>query len=335
MEDNKDKEKEKNRDKDEVLEDASTSSDSFINDSEDNDEESQDFSHHEEPLTEQEIEELISDLVEVESKAAQAQESLEDESLAEVEAEVREELGQTLSGDELEEAVAGEMATFKEEWEDVLDKLETEISHLLEQLDGAGIELPKLYKWIESQVPLGCSTEAWKKRTHWIGSEVTSDATESVVDAEKYLQIHRPVRRRHGKVLEEGASGFLEKKLAINAVCGAASDNADVGWSHFSKICSNKSSLDAISFGSKEWSSVYLASTPQQAAELGIKFPGVDEVEEIDDVEGSSIDPFTADALANEGDLNLTEEQKRNFRKVCQWLKKKMMLMLIRNFIFV
>lgn len=42
-------------------------------------------------------------------------------------------------------------------------------------------------------------------------------------------------------------------------------------------------------------------------------------MEEIDDVEGSSIDPFTADALANEGDLNLTEEQKRNFRKVCQW----------------
>lgn len=64
-----------------------------------------------------------------------------------------------------------------------------------EQLDGAGIELPKLYKWIESQVPLGCSTEAWKKRTHWIGSEVTSDATESIVDAEMYLQIHRPVRR--------------------------------------------------------------------------------------------------------------------------------------------
>lgn len=78
--------------------------------------------------------------------------------------------------------------------------------------------------------------------------------------------------------MEEGASGFLEKKLAINASCGAASDNSDVGWSHFNKICSNKSSLDAISFGSKEWSSVYLASTPQQAAELGIKFPGVDEV---------------------------------------------------------
>lgn len=67
--------------------------------------------------------------------------------------------------------------------------------HEKEQLDGAGIELPKLYKWIESQVPLGCSTEAWKKRTHWIGSEVTSDAIESIGDAEKYLQIHRPVRR--------------------------------------------------------------------------------------------------------------------------------------------
>lgn len=40
-------------------------------------------------------------------------------------------------------------------------------------------------------------------------------------------------------------------------------------------------------------------------------------MEEIDDVEGNSIDPFVADAIANEGDLSLTEEQRRNFRKVC------------------
>lgn len=39
-------------------------------------------------------------------------------------------------------------------------------------------------------------------------------------------------------------------------------------------------------------------------------------MEEIDDVDGTSSDPFIADALANEGDLNLTEEQKKNFRKV-------------------
>lgn len=40
------------------------------------------------------------------------------------------------------------------------------------------------------------------------------------------------------------------------------------------------------------------------------------QVEEIDDVDGMSYDPFIADAIANEGDLSLTEEQKRNFKKV-------------------
>lgn len=30
-------------------------------------------------------------------------------------------------------------------------------------------------------------------------------------------------------------------------------------------------------FGSSNWASVYLASTPQQAASLGLHFPGVDE----------------------------------------------------------
>lgn len=64
-----------------------------------------------------------------------------------------------------------------------------------EQLDGAGVELPSLFKWIESQAPNGCSTEAWRKRTHWVGSQVTNDVTEFVSDAEKYLQSHRPVRR--------------------------------------------------------------------------------------------------------------------------------------------
>lgn len=64
-----------------------------------------------------------------------------------------------------------------------------------EQLDGAGIELPSLYKWIEIQAPNGCCTEAWKNRTHWAGSQVTGGATESIADAEKYLKTHRPVRR--------------------------------------------------------------------------------------------------------------------------------------------
>ncbi|KAI3459053.1 hypothetical protein Pfo_015716 [Paulownia fortunei] len=289
-----------------------SSDDSLENDNEEEEEES----HSEEPLTEEEIEELIAELLEVESKAAEAQEALEEESLVKVEADVRKELAQSLSGDELDKAVAEEMATFKEEWEVELDELETESAHLLEQLDGAGIELSSLYKWIERQAPNGCCTEAWKNKTHWVGAKMSVDATESVAQAEEYLQIHRPVRRRHGKILEEGASGFLGKKIVTSESIVAVNDSMNVDWDSFSKMCSDRSSLEDITFGSKHWASVYLASTPQQAAELGLKFPGVDEVEEIDDVDGTSSDPFVADAIANERDLNLTEEQKRNFRKV-------------------
>ncbi|CAN4112856.1 unnamed protein product [Withania somnifera] len=298
------------------------SDDSFINDDSDDpmidDDDENQQSQLLEPLTDKEIEELIAELLQNESKAAEAQEALEEESISKVEADVREELSQTLTGDELENAVADEMTTFKEEWEAVLDELETESSNLLEQLDGAGIELPSLYKWIESRAPQGCCTEAWKNRTQWVGSEMTNDLTGAFADAEKYLQIHRPVTRRHGKVLEEGASGFLAKKLAGNDGSEAQGGSGSVDWVSFSKLCSDDSSSSkgTISFGSKGWASVYLASTPQQAAELGIKFPGMDEVEEIDDIEDSSVDPFVADAIANEKELNLTEEQKRKFKKV-------------------
>ncbi|EPS71964.1 hypothetical protein M569_02794, partial [Genlisea aurea] len=269
-----------------------------------------------EPLTEEEIEELIAELLEVEGKAAEAQEALEEESLAKIEADVRKELSESLSGDELDKAVAMEMSTFKQEWELELDHLETESAHLLEQLDGAGIELSRVYKWIESQVPNGCITEAWKSRAHWVGNPVPSDAFESVTKAEEYLKDHRPVRRRHGKVLEEGASGFLGKKLATGEPSVPATDTMTVDWDSFSKMCSDKSSLEDVTFGNKHWASVYLASTPQQAAELGLKFVGVDEVEEIDDLDGTSSDPFIADAIENEKNLDLTEEQKKNFRKV-------------------
>ncbi|KAL2461262.1 Protein CHROMATIN REMODELING 20 [Abeliophyllum distichum] len=98
--------------------------------------------------------------------------------------------------------------------------------------------------------------------------------------------------RRHGKILEEGASGFLEKKL--NSECNEdAKHNSDVDW--------DISLVDNINFGSKHWASIL-------------------PVEEIDDVDGSSSDPFVADAVANERDLNLTGEQKRNFRKAGQKL---------------
>ncbi|KAI3724262.1 hypothetical protein L2E82_36033 [Cichorium intybus] len=293
---------------------GSTSGDSFINDS-DNDEPStsgqDDEIHLEVPLTDEDIERLISELLTVESKAAEAQEALEDESLAKVEVEVRDELAQSLEGEALENAVADEMIALREKWEDELDDLETESAHLLEQLDGAGIELPSLYKWIESQAPNGCCTEAWKNRTHWVGSKVTGDATESIADAEKYLQTHRPVKRHHGKLLEEGASGFLQKRLAPE---DDKESKKDVNWSSFNELCS--SSKNNTSFGSKNWASVYLASTPQQAAELGLNFPGVDEVEEIDDIEGNLDDPFVAAALVTERELYQSENHKKNIKKV-------------------
>ncbi|RDX92098.1 Protein CHROMATIN REMODELING 20 [Mucuna pruriens] len=304
------------KNEDEVVDIESASSGSFNDDSDD--EESLvpeiDEVHLEEPLTEEEIQDLISELLEVESKAAEAQEALEEESLSKVESEVRQELKQTLQGDDLETAVADEMTTLKEEWEAVLDDLETESAHLLEQLDGAGIELPSLYKWIEREAPNVCSTEAWKKRNHWAGSLATAEIAESIADAEKHLQVNRPVRRRHGKLLEEGASGFLQKKFC-DETQEPVKKETEGDWDLFNKIVSDGSGVDT-SFGSKHWASVYLASTPQQAALMGLKFPGVDEVEEIDDVDGNSTDPFIAAAIANERELDLSEEQKRQFKKV-------------------
>ncbi|KAL8246018.1 hypothetical protein R6Q59_007234 [Mikania micrantha] len=286
---------------------GSTSSDSFINDSDNNEPSTSgqdDETHHEAPLTDEDIEGLIAELLTIESKAAEAQEALEDESLAKVEAEVREELAQSLEGETLDRAVADEMLALREKWEDELDDLEKR-----EQLDGAGIELPSLYKWIESQAPNGCCTEAWKNRTHWAGSQATAGATESIADAEKFLKTHRPVRRHHGKLLEEGASGFLGKRLAPEE---DKETNRDVDWSSFNELCS--SSTNTITFGSKNWASVYLASTPQQAKELGLNFPGVDEVEEIDDIEGNLNDPFVADAIVTERELYQSEDHK-SFRK--------------------
>lgn len=40
------------------------------------------------------------------------------------------------------------------------------------------------------------------------------------------------------------------------------------------------------------------------------------QVEEIDDIDGNSSDPFVAAAVANERELDLSEVQKRSYRKV-------------------
>lgn len=84
--------------------------------------------------------------------------------------------------------------------------------------------------------------------------------------------------RRHGKLLEEGASGFLQKKLSVDGSKETVTENSEVDWCSLNKLFSEGASEDCASFGSKDWASVYLASTPQQAAEMGLKFPGVNEV---------------------------------------------------------
>lgn len=83
--------------------------------------------------------------------------------------------------------------------------------------------------------------------------------------------------RRHGKLLEEGASGFLEKKFADGDVKESLAGTSELEWSSLNKVFSEKRD-ESISFGSKHWASVYLASTPHQAAAMGLEFPGVNEV---------------------------------------------------------
>uniref|UniRef100_A0A0E0M8C6 ATP-dependent helicase ATRX n=1 Tax=Oryza punctata TaxID=4537 RepID=A0A0E0M8C6_ORYPU len=262
---------------------------------------------NEAPLTDEEVEALIAEFLDVESKAAQAQESLEKESLEKIESEVRLELSESLQGNELESAVSTEMKQYKKEWESELDDLETHIAVLLEQLDAAGVELPSLYKSIESQVPNVCETEAWKNRAHWAGYQVPEEANKSIRKADEYLQSCRPVRRKHGRLLEEGASGFLAGKIPVGD--DGSAQCHEKSWNVFNELTKSKEYAEST-FGSSNWASVYLASTPQEAAALGLQFPGVDEVEEIAEVEGAVIDIKGVD------EIELSEEQRRQYRKV-------------------
>ncbi|EEC67097.1 hypothetical protein OsI_33891 [Oryza sativa Indica Group] len=262
---------------------------------------------NEAPLTDEEVETLITEFLDAESKAAQAQESLEKESLEKIESEVRLELSESLQGNELESAVSTEMKQYKKEWESELDDLETHIAVLLEQLDAAGVELPSLYKSIESQVPNVCETEAWKNRAHWAGYQVPEEANKSIRKADEYLQSCRPVRRKHGRLLEEGASGFLAGKIPVGD--DGSAQCHEKSWNAFNELTKSKEYAES-SFGSSNWASVYLASTPQEAAALGLQFPGVDEVEEIAEVEGAVSDIKGVD------EIELSEVQRRKYRKV-------------------
>lgn len=84
-----------------------------------------------------------------------------------------------------------------------------------EKLDDASINLPELYKRIEKQAPENCTTEAWKKRTHWAGLIPTPEATEVVKIAEKELTVQRPVRRSDFMVFLSQFSCLLFAKVQL------------------------------------------------------------------------------------------------------------------------
>lgn len=268
------------------------------------------------PLTDEEIQGLIDQLLEVESKAAEAQELLEEESLNALKDEVKVELAETLSGLEMDEAVKEEMSTYVDQWKEALDVLEDKSALLQERLDDAGIDLPDLFRWIEKQAPEGCTTEAWKKRTHWVGLHASEAAADAVSKANVNLESVRPVKRHHGKFMEEGASGFLGRKFShmSSQMSGMATQPGE-GWESMDALFGNEANSGALTgFGTEAWASVYLAATPQQAALLGL--PGAEQVEEIVDMDKCQKDPFIAEALASEKETGLTEEQKKNLMKV-------------------
>ncbi|EFJ17136.1 hypothetical protein SELMODRAFT_421130 [Selaginella moellendorffii] len=220
---------------------------------------------------------MIDWLVEIESESADAQEHLEDESVKKVEEEVRLELSETLSGQELDMAVSCEMADYVSIWEKTLLELEEERPPAAE----------------------GCMTDTWRNRAHWAGTQAPEDFAEVLHSAEKDLDALRPVIRRQGKLVEEGASGFLERKVNdVDTVKGST------GWEAFDSAFQPK--LSAVSlFESKKWAAVYSASTSEQAARLGLKFPGVDKVDDIADKDQHV--GMEAAALAEESEVGLTE----------------------------
>ncbi|KAH9535296.1 hypothetical protein CY35_17G044900 [Sphagnum magellanicum] len=274
----------------------------------------EDDSSNEGPLTDEDVQQLVDELLQVESEAAEAQEALEDESLEATEQEVQQELAETLSGSELEAAVEKEMSILKEQWQEKVDELEDKSALLQEKLDDAGVSLPDLFKWIEKQAPEGCTTEAWKKRTHWAGLQATQEAFEVVSQAEQQLTNQRPVRRHHGRLQDEGASGFLDRKVksALGPTAGPISDD---GWSMVGFLDKEDEARPGHLMGTEKWAAVYLASTPEQAALMGLDLPGINTVEEIGDIEVENSKLFT-EALENERERGLTDRQKTSLKKV-------------------
>ncbi|XP_024393599.1 protein CHROMATIN REMODELING 20 isoform X2 [Physcomitrium patens] len=263
--------------------------------------------------TDEDIQNLLDDFFQAEHEAIEAQEKLEDESLEAMRKEVSSELAETKSGPELEAAIEEEMETYIEICKDQLAELEDQIALLQEKLEDAGQDLPQLYKLLEKQLPELCTTETWRKRTHWVGLAPTPEAFEVVQKAELDLKEKRPVRRHHGRIQDEGASGFLVKKVESKTESDVAPEDA---WSLYDVLDKEEDNPGPGSLmGTAKWASVYLASTPEQAALMGLALPGADTVEEIGDLDENKSKLFR-EALANEGQQSSAGPQKIIVKKV-------------------
>jgi len=82
--------------------------------------------------------------------------------------------------------------------------------------------------------------------------------------------------RHHGRIQDEGASGFLVTKVKAKA---QSDDMPEDGWSLYDILDREEDNPGPGSLmGTEKWATVYLASTPEQAAQMGLILPGVDTV---------------------------------------------------------
>lgn len=84
------------------------------------------------------------------------------------------------------------------------------------------------------------------------------------------------MRRHHGRIQDEGASGFLVTKVKAKT---QSDDVPDDGWSLYEILDKEEDHPGSGSLmGTEKWATVYLADTPEQAAQMGLVLPGVDTV---------------------------------------------------------
>eukprot|EP00850_Spirogloea_muscicola_P011677 SM000073S21453 [mRNA] locus=s73:451248:454462:+ [translate_table: standard] len=257
-------------------------------------------------------------LLEAESEAHCAQEALESDVLSLKSDEVKLELQKQLPHSKLDAAVKKEMDKYVGLWKDHLVNLEERICRYQEKLDEAGVSLPGLYKWIEHRVPLRCQSRAWKERSHWAGHQGNQPLSEWKVNADRQLNVTRPMCKKYGKLLETGASGYLAKKYEQKE-SGSQIQAKSKSPGASAMYLINPVIPPSCSGGFEQYlraDPLYQANTPADAERLVLDLPGAAEVEELVDVDDLENDPELALALDMEKRHWLTRTQHKTKRKL-------------------